>query len=81
MSHLATLALTSCLLYAGNFGKAGSATTNVGPHTTGGVVATSVAGNVSSFLSGIRASFRTDNIYVGTESRSRIGNSQNNNSK
>ena len=43
----------------------------VGPHddvgTTVGVVATSVAENVSSFLSGIRASFRTDNVNVHHE--------------
>ena len=40
---------------------------------TANTVAASVAGNVSSFLSGIRATFRQENVYVSSGVRPREG--------
>ena len=50
-----------------------------GVPTTASQLSASVAGNVSSFLSGIRATFRQENVYVSTSTRPRRSSSINNN--
>ena len=48
-----------------------SASVAVNAQAAGSGVAASVAENVTSFLNGIKASFRADNVYVATGVRSR----------